>query len=268
MIHSDIVEAIDPDTTTIGARAACQLDIVFRSCMRGPDATHRDRSMSLVTGLPHPMGNLAIVMEAGDPQVTDEALAPLLATGRPAAVLFPRGVTPRIVEAIAAQGFNVDATMPAMAVEIDRMAGTSLPQGYDWARIGNDGDGQAWTETLAVGYELPLALAQLFSPQALGADPAPDATVQFFAVLRDGRPVSTSMLYLADGLAGIYCVATLPEERGKGLGAHATAEALRAARRLGYRVGVLQSSPAGHSVYLGLGFGDYATVPMFVHVPG
>lgn len=268
MIHSDIVETIGPDTAAIGARAAGQMDIVFRSCMQGPGATHRDHSMSLVTGEPHPMGNLAIVMEADDLQATEEAIAPLLATGRPAAVLFPRGVAPRIVEAIAARGFNVDATMPAMAVEIDRMAGTTLPPGYDWARVGDDEDGQAWTETLAVGYELPLPLASLFSPQALGADPAADARVQFFAVLRDGRPVSTSMLYLADGLAGIYCVATLPEERGKGLGAHATAEALRAARRLGYRVGVLQSSPAGHSVYLGLGFGDYATVPMFVRVPG
>jgi ribosomal protein S18 acetylase RimI-like enzyme len=76
------------------------------------------------------------------------------------------------------------------------------------------------------------------------------------------------MLYLADGLAGIYCVATLPEERSKGLGAHATAEALRVAQALGYHVGVLQSSSAGHGVYLRLGFGDYATVPMFIRMPG
>lgn len=69
---------------------------------------------------------------------------------------------------------------------------------------------------------------------------APTAQTQFFAVLRDGQPVSTSLLYLADGLAGIYSVSTLPEERGKGFGAHATAEALRAAFTLGYRVGVLQ----------------------------
>jgi GNAT superfamily N-acetyltransferase len=154
-----------------------------------------------------------------------------------------------------------------MAVDIAQLAGTSLPGGYEWARIGTGEVGAAWIEALAAGYEIPLPLAQMFGPETLGADMAPGAPVQFFGVLRDGRPVATSMLYLADGLAGIYCVATLPEERGKGLGAHATAEALRVAQGLGYRVGVLQSSPAGHSIYLQLGFGDYATVPMFVRTP-
>lgn len=80
--------------------------------------------------------------------------------------------------------------------------------------------------------------------------------------------VATSVLFLADGLAGIYCVATLPEEHGRGLGKHVTAEALRVAHRLGYGVGVLQSSTAGHSVYQSLGFRDFDTVPMFIRMPG
>jgi GNAT superfamily N-acetyltransferase len=162
----------------------------------------------------------------------------------------------------------MEAQMPAMAVEIDLMSDTALPAGYDWARIGEGDAGDAWAEALAFGYELPLGLARLFSPSVLGADPAPDAQIQFFAVLRDGRQVATSMLFLADGLAGIYCVSTRAEERHRGLGAHATAEALRVARRLGYRVGVLQSSTAGYGVYVRLGFGTYAQVPMFIHLPG
>ena len=80
--------------------------------------------------------------------------------------------------------------------------------------------------------------------------------------------VAVSMLYLAGGLAGIYCITTLAEERGKGLGAHVTAETLRVAQRLGYGVGVLQSSAAGHSVYEGLGFRDVGSVPMFIRIPG
>src|SRR5690606_23229328 len=124
---------------------------------------------------------------------------------------------------------------PAMAVDIDRMSATALPPGYGFARIGAGAEGRAWAEALAIGYELPRPLANLFSPDAIGAGMAPDAQVQFFAVTRrDGQLVATSLLYLADGLAGIYCVSTRPEERKKGLGAHATAEALRAARRLGY----------------------------------
>ena len=66
----------------------------------------------------------------------------------------------------------------------------------------------------------------------------------------------------------MYCVATLKEERGKGLGAHVTAGALRAAEEQGYRVGVLQSSAAGHSIYQALGFSDRGEVHAFVRMPG
>ena len=76
--------------------------------------------------------------------------------------------------------------------------------------------------------------------------------------------VCTSFVFLADGVAGIYCVATVPEERGKGLGAYATAEPLRLVRELEYRVGVLQSSPAGHSLYRKLGFADVGEVPLYM----
>ncbi len=93
----------------------------------------------------------------------------------------------------------------------------------------------------------PRIVAMGVSPMmSLNRSSRPDSKTQ------QCRPVATSLLYLADGLAGIYCVATLPEDRAKGLGAHTTAEAFRRAHELGYRVGVLQSSPAGHSVHVGL----------------
>ena len=107
----------------------------------------------------------------------------------------------------------------------------------------------------------------MLSPEVLEVDMAADARTQFFGIRRSGRLVAVSMLHLADGLAGIYCVATLPDERGRGLGAHVTAQALRAAHQVGYRVGILQSSAAGHSVYLGLGFKDFGAVSMFVRTP-
>jgi GNAT superfamily N-acetyltransferase len=224
--------------------------------------------MSLVTGEMHPMGNIAIVTDPGDPAVTRSAIEPLLENDYPAAAIFPCGADPDVAQAAREAGFAIEEQMPAMAVEIASMASTTLPAGYEWARIGVGAEGHDWVDALAVGYGLPVTLAALFGPEQLGADMAPDASVQFFGVMKDGRVVSTSMLYLADGLAGIYCVATLPEERSKGLGAHATAEALRVAQALGYHVGVLQSSSAGHGVYLRLGFGDYATVPMFIRMPG
>jgi GNAT superfamily N-acetyltransferase len=263
-----IVSSIQSLGTMTGARAAGHLDIAFRDMMTGPWSVQDERYLRLVTGQPHPMGNVAVVSRPDDVAAALEATAPLIDCGAPAAAIFPAGATAEVLAAVKAQGFPAEASMPAMAVDIDRMRPTSLPPGYDFARIGAGTEGAEWAEALAVGYEIPRPMAEIFGPANLGADASGDAKIQFFAVRRDGRQVATTQLYLADGLAGIYCVSTRPEERHKGLGAHATAEALRMARHLGYRVGVLQSSTAGHSVYLGLGFGDYASIPMLVRVPG
>ena len=266
MPQSSIVPSIASQRDAVGGRAARHLDLVFRELMVGRGAELGDGYLRLVTGEPHPLGNVAVVTDAGSPATTQAAIGPLLACGFPTAVLYPAGVADDVARSVVAQGFQDAGKMPAMAVDIGRMPATTLPAGYDCARIGVGDDGRSWSEVLALGYPLPPGLARKFAPDALDADMADDAAVQFFSVRSNGRAVATSMLYLADGLAGIYCVATLEGERGKGLGAHVTAEALRAAQRLGYRVGILQSSPAGHPIYLRLGFADLGTVPMFVRM--
>jgi GNAT superfamily N-acetyltransferase len=267
MQQAAIIRSIGSSRDSIGARAAEHLDLAFRDMMIGRGAEIGESFLRQVTGEPHPLGNVAIVSDADNLDITQAAIGPLLACGFPVAVLYSQGVSASVARSMVALGFEDHGAMPAMAVDIERMAATALPSGYDWGRIGAGDDGRAWAETLATGYGLPQGLALRFSPESLGADMAPDARTQFFAIRRNGRLVATSLLYLADGLAGIYCVATLPEERGKGLGAHVTAEALRTAQRQGYCVGVLQSSPDGHSVYLGLGFEDFGGVPMFVRIP-
>ena len=79
--------------------------------------------------------------------------------------------------------------------------------------------------------------------------------------------LAASMLYLHDGLAGIYGVATKPDHRGKGLGAHLTAEPLRTAWQEGYNTGLLQASAMGAPVYKRIGFRSHGDMALFVRVP-
>jgi len=267
MSKSAIVTSMATLGSALGARASGHLDLAFRQMMQGQGAEVGPHFLRLVTGEPHPLGNVAVVSDPDDLDTMHTAVDPLLTSGFPTSVLYPQGVSDAVTRALLVTGYADAGTMPAMAVNIERLAATSLPPEYEWARMGEGDDGRAWADALAVGYGLPLNLARMMSPERLGADMAPDASLQFFAIRRNGKAVATSMLYLADGLAGIYCVATREEERGKGFGAYVTAESLRAAQKLGYRVGVLQSSPAGHSVYRGLGFVDSGTVPMFIRMP-
>jgi len=265
MSTEPIVNSIASSTGSIGARAARHLDFAIRSIMSGQGGVDGGGYFRLITGEPHPFGNMAVLSDANSQETSDAAVAALLGLEVPTLLLYTTGVSDTVARSLVARGYSQGA-MPVMAVDIERLSSTGLPSGYQSSRLGPTQDASEWSQVFAAGYGLPLGLARMFSPEVLGADMANDATTQFFGVRRDGRLVATSLLHLADGLAGIYCVSTLPGERGKGLGAHVTAEALRAAHRVGYRVGVLQSSDEGHSIYLRLGFVDLGWVPMFVRM--
>lgn len=251
-----------------GAIAARHIDRAFRAIVRGPGVVCEPRFVRYITREAHPFGNAAIIADSHDAAAASAAIEPLLTCGAPAAALFCDSVAHGVADVLRAASFEPHGAMPAMAVDIEALASTALPGGYSFDRVAGGAQSDAWVEAFATGYEIPRAVSALFGPDAAGATLAPDAPFQYFAVRKDGQIVTTSMLYLADGVAGVYCVATIPDERRRGLAAHATAESLRQVREIGYRVGVLQSSPAGHAVYRRLGFIDFAQVPLYVRMPG
>jgi len=252
---------------SIARRAAAHMELVFRTLTRADGGEIERDHVRWITREAHPMGNVVIFAVAAAADVARAAAGPLVALDVPSCAIFPQGADASTVPSLAALGFADAGAIPAMAVDIDALAPTALPSGYAFARATGGPSGEAWAIALAAGYGLPLGLGRRFAPPRADAGEGSDTEVHYFAIVRDGRTVATSMLFLADGLAGVYCVATLADERGKGLGAHVTAQALRVARDLGYRVGVLQSSAAGHGVYRRLGFADVSSIPMVVRLP-
>lgn len=251
----------------VGAAIGRHLDVAFRNIARGRNVVNEPAFLRLASGEPHPLGNFAVLSSPVDLASARAAVEPLVASAMPSAVLFPgMGAPVDIAAYLAERGYVGHGALPAMGVDISRLEATALPEGYDFVRIGDGADGEEWVQQFAIGYELPVGVARYFSPVAAKANTAVDATMQFFAIRRNGVIVSTSVCYLKDGLAGIYCVSTIPEERRKGLGEHATAEPLRRAAKLGYGVGVLQSSEAGYPVYRKLGFADFGGVPIFIRM--
>ena len=255
---------MNADSPTIGRDSAGHFELFWRELMDAEHAFKDEHAFRMITGEQHPLGNFAILTEPCPASHVENVVQPLLALDAPSAVFFMAPPSETLTRQLASMGFVKSDPMPAMAVEIEKLAAAELPPGYEGVRIVDGKAASDWANILAEGYPIPRGLAHIISPESLPTTAAIDADVQFFGVSREGRLVATSMLYLAGGLAGVYCVATLPEERGVGLGAHVTAEALRAAGRAGYKVGVLQSSDAGHSIYLALGFADVGEVHMLV----
>jgi len=115
---------------------------------------------------------------------------------------------------------------------------------------------RAWAQVWGAGFEMPDSASRaLFDVEAkVGLENLPR---RFYLGFLRGEPVATSLLFLGAGVAGIYGVTTLPSVRRQGIGTIMTLAPLREARAMGYRVGVLFSSPMGAGVYRRLGFHEY-----------
>ena len=168
---------------------------------------------------------------------------------------------------LASLGFRRDDATPGMAVCLP-----SLHREYPFSprleiRVVRDLPALAeWVHTLIVGYELPRDWEDSFYRMLAGM--TLDWPVHYYLGYLNGHPVATSNAYLASGVVGVYCVATLPEARGQGLGAAVTLASLEDGERLGYHVGVLQSSKMGYGVYQRLGFQHVCQIDHFVWANG
>lgn len=163
-----------------------------------------------------------------------------------------------------------EAPNPGMAIDLRNLSddpggpsrlSLSTVDGMDSLRI--------WSDVLTRGFEMPEFVGKAFLDmfESLGG-PGPDQPWRAYLGSIDGEPIATAMLALAAGVAGIFNVATLPEARGKGAGTAITAAALRDAVRMGYRVGVLQASAMGRSVYHRMGFREYGAYSQYIWMPG
>lgn len=86
-----------------------------------------------------------------------------------------------------------------------------------------------------------------------------DDIVRLAAVL-DGRVVGTTVLILAQGVAGIFLVHVARAHRRRGIGGVLTAAALRIGQERGMRLAALMASAAGEPLYRRFGFttvGEY-----------
>jgi ribosomal protein S18 acetylase RimI-like enzyme len=77
--------------------------------------------------------------------------------------------------------------------------------------------------------------------------------------IADGRPVTTTRLHTAAGLAGIYAVVTAADARRRGYGEAITRHVLHAARGAGFRIATLQASSEGRGLYERIGVRTHRT---------
>lgn len=164
--------------------------------------------------------------------------------------------------ALTKHGFGFSDGTPGMAVELQALKEPlETVNGLEVRVVADEESLRVWTNIFVHGYGLPSnwenTVYDLWLKLGLGFP------IRNYLGYWNGNPVSTSTVFFGGGVAGIYCVATLPEARGKGIGAAVTLDPLLKAREMGYAIGVLQSSEMGFNVYKRLGFRHLCQIENF-----
>jgi GNAT superfamily N-acetyltransferase len=219
--------------------------------------------------VPHPLFN-GVLWSRFTLREADEAIARVLDVFRARRVplwwwLFPNSGPYDLGERLEAHGLAREDDLPGMAVDIDELPHSPPgPAGMRIERVADDGARLAWAEAYASGAGSPGCVAAALG-DIVTADGNDDTALgwRHYVGWLDDQPAACASLFLGAGVAGVYNVATVPAARGRGIGSAMVIRALREARRLGYRVGVLQSAPMAIPMYERLGFACCCAYPQF-----
>ena len=155
------------------------------------------------------------------------------------------------VRAVAQDHRLVEAgVMPGMILR----AGDALPEAaVDDLRIERVDGGDAvivYNDVIATGFGMPREYLNPLDTPEFATLPGTTLYLGFI----DDVPVAISLLFVTNGIAGIYNVATVPEVRRRGIGAAMTWQAIEDGFQSGCELAYLQSSPMGLSLYERIGF--------------
>ena len=215
----------------------------------------------LLTGIPTPFLN-GVLRTQVEPDHADEIIEGTLAHFRSKTVtrlswwVGPDTQPTDLGRHLAAHGLTYIEGGPGMAVDLSALnEDLTTPSGLTIEHVRDTETLSKWACASIIGYGLPETSIDTWFDVFTGL--GFELPLRNYVGILNGEPVATSELFVAAGVAGIYVVATLPKARRQGIGAAMTLAPLREARALGYRIGILHSSPMGLGVYRWLGFQEY-----------
>lgn len=169
-----------------------------------------------------------------------------------------------IGERLIAHGFTHGGDEIGMAADLlDLREDLPIPDACVVERVRDERDLAIWTRTLALGFGEGEREAAWVGQMYRNIGLADDRPWRHYIGRLHEQAVATASMFLSAGVAGVYFVFTAPPARRQGIGAAITLAALRDARALGCRIGVLGSSAMGYSVYRRLGFREYCTLGIY-----
>ncbi len=217
-----------------------------------------DETLVFFSGLPLPPFNGAICPRFSA-ETADERIEWVVEQARmrgvPMVWQLGPGTEPQdLAVRLKARGFVAGEPLPGMAAILDSLEDEPTPDGVSIGCIHELEKLREATLVMCEVFGIPTELEPPFTRLLASEGNSRDALIVTYGASIAGKLVGTATVVYVAGVAGIYNVTTLEGYRGRGIGRAVTLAPLLDARRRGYRVGILESSHMGYSVYRNLGF--------------
>lgn len=234
----------------------------------GPGLKHVDGLTTIDFGIPHPLlrGVLGseLAQDSAD-EIIESATSRFRKIGGPWSWILEPDCTPNDLAArLGTHGMASAFQMPGMAIDLDRWARPGSPSNLEILFLKDSAELETWLKLCFDVFDIPVEAKTLFRDLHRTLPIAAGEQLGYVLGLLDGKPVATTNYFLGEGVAGIYCVATLEEARGKGIASALVSACLETGQEYGYRVGILQSSSKGFNAYQKLGFEEVCRFNVFV----
>jgi GNAT superfamily N-acetyltransferase len=261
--HLDLVEAID-----LNVESAFWL---LAQNAPGAELIESTEVRRYSTNIDHILGNAVLRSQfEGDtaPAKIREALDSYARRGLPMMWSVGPSSFPKDLGAMLEyEGCSKIMEIPGMAADLSSLSSElQLMEGVQLHEVLDEQSLDDWKSVVEEVFHVPEQVAALFTAISLNRGYGVAAPFRNYIAYFNGRPVATSSLFLSNGVAGIYCVATKKDLRGKGLGRAMTLAPLLEAKRLGFRYAILQASDLGLTVYEKLGFVEYTRFQRYAYV--
>jgi GNAT superfamily N-acetyltransferase len=180
-------------------------------------------------------------------------------------IVGPLSAPADLGERLVAAGMRAASDHPGMVLRLDRMRDepASLP-GLDVHEVLDDDDFDGWADVQRDTWGLTAESDEAWRKAHLRLGFGKGLQLRNYVAMLDGKALGGAAVFLAEGVAGIYNVAVVPEARGKGIGREVTLAALRDARDLGFSLSTLGSSDLGLPVYLRIGYEEVCRIRVYV----
>ncbi len=166
-----------------------------------------------------------------------------------------------------ARGYPHDYDLRAMSASLNELeTQVDVPEEIRVGAVSDESQSERWIECLASSWHLPRAV-----PEWMSRNPCFNVGVEsrnglalnrrMYLGLLDNEPVSASMLFWSEGIAGLQAVGTVPSAQNRGVGSETVRAALVDARAMGYSEVVVLSTVEGVRLYEKMGFRVFGNLP-------